>query len=551
MADFPAKSAAAQGSRIGQCLLSGLALTFIGMCGCASVQPSEAVAPRQQAVIRVSDQTAPRVVPQTSPVVPQRQASRAVQLVSASNETLKAPVADQIDVADVPERATDAASSQAEESQAIDLTTALLMTSGESPQIAFAQARIEEALAQRDRAEALWLPSIRAGINYNKHEGRIQDVAGTVIETSRGSFYTGLGANAVGAGSPAVPGLLASFHFADAVFQPRIAERTACARQSGAQVAMNDSLLQTALAYVTLLRAAQEWAIARDIEQQARELARVTGEYSRTGQGLQSDADRAQAELALRKTEILRAEEAVAVASARLGEQIHWTSGQSLMPAEPRLVPVELVAPETPRQELVALALVNRPEISESRHLVGEAVERLQRERYAPLVPSVLLGVSYGGLGGGLGSNLTNFGDRLDADAVAYWEIRNLGVGERAVRREAQSRIDQAHMREVMILDRIAREVLESQAQVAARQQQIDSAHAGVDAAQQSFDRNWVRIQAGQGLPIEVLQSLQTLAAARREYVRAVSDYNSAQFSLHRALGWPISTAPGTDGSTL
>ena len=85
--------------------------------------------------------------------------------------------------------------------QSIDRTTALMMTTGNNPQIAFAKARIEEALAQVDRANVLKLPSLRAGVNYNKHEGRIQDVAGTVIETSRGSFYSGLGANAVGARS--------------------------------------------------------------------------------------------------------------------------------------------------------------------------------------------------------------------------------------------------------------------------------------------------------------------------------------------------------------
>ena len=48
--------------------------------------------------------------------------------------------------------------------QSIDLTTALLLTSGENPQVGFAQARIEESLAQLERAEVLWLPSIRGGV---------------------------------------------------------------------------------------------------------------------------------------------------------------------------------------------------------------------------------------------------------------------------------------------------------------------------------------------------------------------------------------------------
>jgi outer membrane protein TolC len=163
----------------------------------------------------------------------------------------------------------------------------------------------------------------------------------------------------------------------------------------------------------------------------------------------------------------------------------------------------------------------------------------LKREQYAPLIPSVLLGLSYGGLGGGFGSNFVNFGDRLDADAVAYWEVRNLGFGERAARCEAESKVRQAQWREVAALDRVAREVVEAHAQTTSRRQQIATAEAGVKFATGSYERNLERIRNAQGLPLEVLQSIQALAQARREYLRTVVDYNAAQFRLHHSLGWP------------
>ena len=248
--------------------------------------------------------------------------------------------------------------------QSIDLTTALMMTTGQNPQVTFARARIEEALAQVDRANALKLPSLRAGANYNKHEGRIQDVAGTVIDTSRGSFYSGLGANAVGAGSPTVPGLVSQFHFADAIFQPKIAQRTACARQSEALATTNNQLLATALAYNELLRAEQELSVAGQIVDRASQLQRTTSEFEKAGEGLASDHDRARTELALRRIEHARAEEASSVASARLAELIRWNSDQRLLPSEPQLVPIELVAEGNTPQGLIALALSNRPELA-------------------------------------------------------------------------------------------------------------------------------------------------------------------------------------------
>src|SRR5437868_1057909 len=77
----------------------------------------------------------------------------------------------------------------------LDLPTALGMTQGQNPRVVFAQAQIAQSLAIHDAARALWLPSIRAGGNYNKHEGRIQQVAGDNIIASRGAAFGGFGAN--------------------------------------------------------------------------------------------------------------------------------------------------------------------------------------------------------------------------------------------------------------------------------------------------------------------------------------------------------------------
>jgi outer membrane protein TolC len=164
----------------------------------------------------------------------------------------------------------------------------------------------------------------------------------------------------------------------------------------------------------------------------------------------------------------------------------------------------------------------------------------LRREKYAPLVPSVLLGASYNGFGGGVGGTIADFDDRADFDAVALWQIRNLGFGEQAARDSAAARLQQARLREVQVMDQIAREVTEAQARVAARRTRIAVARAGVESARQSYDRNFARIREGQGLPIEVLQAILSLDASQRELVDSTVDYNVAQFQLQRALGWPV-----------
>jgi len=230
----------------------------------------------------------------------------------------------------------------------------------------------------------------------------------------------------------------------------------------------------------------------------------------------------------------------VQVASVRLARLLSQDPTINLTPLEPAIVPVDLAPMHCSLQQMVATGLSNRPELAESRFLVGAAVERLRREQNAPLVPSVLLGLSYGGNGGGLGSDIENFDDRMDFDAVAYWELRNLGFGEQAARNEARSRLDQARWRQVQIMDQVASDVSEAYAQVVSRRQQIDLSQSGITAARESFRRNNERIQDALGLPIEALQAIQALDNAQRQYVRSVADYNRAQFRLQRALGWPV-----------
>lgn len=418
----------------------------------------------------------------------------------------------------------------------IDLGSALALVASQSPEVNFARARVRETYASLDAADALWLPSLQFGANYYNHQGQLQDVGGRVLNINRSALNAGLGAGAVGAGTMPRPGLVMNFHMADAIFAPEIARRSAWASRHAVDAAVNDQLLAVAFAYLDLLEAHQQLAIALSTQENIDELVTTTEEFARTGQGLLADAERAVTERALRQNAVLQAEEAVA--SARLAELLRLDPTVSLQPCEAVVVPIELCDSSSEPRDLVATALARRPELREQRALVDAAIQRLKREKYAPLVPSILLGASYSGFGGGIGADISDFGDRSDFDALALWQIRGLGFGERAARAEASARIDQARFRQLQTMDRVAREVVEAKSQVEARRQQIAVAANAIKAAENSYRLNLQRTLEVQGLPIETLQAVQALDAARREYLRAVTDYNEAQFRLHRATGW-------------
>ena len=59
----------------------------------------------------------------------------------------------------------------------------------------------------RQLAVAQVLPNLTLGTNYDSHRGVLQQASGNILNTNRDALYVGMGANAVGSGSPGVPGL--------------------------------------------------------------------------------------------------------------------------------------------------------------------------------------------------------------------------------------------------------------------------------------------------------------------------------------------------------
>lgn len=424
----------------------------------------------------------------------------------------------------------------------INLPTALAMIGGQHPVVGFARWRVQEAYAQLDRANVMWLPSIQSGFNYRRRDGNYQDVQGAIVDVNLNSFNYGLGAGAVGAGSPSQPGVVARFHLADALFLPKAAEKNAWARGHAASAVLNQQLLNGGVAYIDLLEAYQDSEIIAASVKRTSDLVEITENFAEAGEGLKSDADRTATELSLLQTRQLAVRERQLVASTRLARVLSIPMTSSILPQDTVAVPLEMMTHAPDEPSLISTGLATRPELKESQALVAAACEAYKREKVAPFVPSVLMGFSSTSFGGGLGNNTDNFAGRYDIDAMMVWEMRNLGFGEGAARRERNAQVQQATFAKLRMMDQVAQEVAEANIQVGIRKQQVDMAQTAIVRARDSYQRNIDRIRDGQGLPIEVLQSIQALEASERAYLRAVADYNRSQLQLQWALGWPVNT---------
>ncbi len=429
----------------------------------------------------------------------------------------------------------------------LDFVSALAAVGGQHPAVGLARWRVQEAYARWDQARILWIPTLQAGLSFHRHDGNYQASNGDIVDVNRNSLQAGLGTGATGAGTTPRPGLNAQYHLADAIFQPDIAQKRAWATQHAAQGVNQRQLLQAAIDYLQWLSSHLEYQIIKESRQRTADMAKVTGDFATAGQGLQADADRLQTELALIDDRLLQASERIEVSGATLVQTLSLPAGQRIVPRDPTVAPIEFVSLTTDRSQMIATALAARPELKESQALVSAACAAHRRQRWAPFVPSVLLGFSTGGFGGGLANQTDNVDGRYDFDAAVAWEARQLGLGERAARRETSAQVQQARFEAARVMDQVAREVSEFHSQAQHRFQRIELCQRSIESAKHSYERNLQRIRDGQGLPIETLQSLQALEQSQLAYLRAVVEYNRAQFQLQWAMGWPLSELPPSD----
>lgn len=439
----------------------------------------------------------------------------------------------------------------------IDLGTALRLAGAENPELLLARQRVTEAAALRQLAAVQVLPNLNVGGNFNLHRGPFQQSNGNILSVHRDALYLGLGAGAVGSGTLTVPGLNYNLNVGEAWYGWLAARQRVTTAGAVADAVRNDVLLRVCLAHLDLIRGDARVAVAVRNRAEAAEVARLTDEYAKAGQGRKADADRAAVEVRRRDAEQAQAEGDALAAAARLAQLLNLDPAVRLRSAEGWVVPAPVVPDAMPLPELLAVALLQRPELAARRSEVQQTLYELSLAKVLPFSPTVILGFSAGGFGGGsnlvsspqgfvggdgqriTGPRFSDLSGRTDFDAAVLWTVRNLGVGNVAITRAADSRANQARLRELDAMNRVRAEVAEAHARVAARAKQIDAAEKAVRSSGDAYGADLTRIKGGQGLPLEVMDSLRLLARSRFDYLDAVVDYNRAQFQLWVAMGNP------------
>lgn len=429
----------------------------------------------------------------------------------------------------------------------INLASSLQLAGSSPIDVQLAAERIRAAAAALSQAQATWLPTITIGGDYNRHDGKLQDIAGRVIDTNRNGLMFGAG---TGIGQAAV------FSLNDAIFLPLVARQALRVREADQQTAINNTLVAVTDAYFNVEQARGELAGALDATARTVELVR---RVTKLAAGLVPPLEvvRAEAELARRQEFETLARERWMVASAELARILRLDASAQLDPLEPPHLQITLIDPHQCVDDLIAIGLMNRPELAANRAQVRVTIGLLRQEKLRPLMPSVLLrgwstpvtGTLAGGIfAAGLNGNTGNPGGRIDLDLQLLWQLDNLGFGNLARVRQRESEYRAATLELFRIQDRVAAEVAQAYAQAQQSARRAVLAEREAKLALESFEKNLAGLgetrRVGELVqtivrPQEVQAAVQALAQAYGNYYQAIADSNRAQFRLYRAMGQP------------
>lgn len=466
-----------------------------------------------------------------------------VPVITAAAEVLMEPPA-------VPDE--DAGPLAPSEAFPVDLSTVLRLAGGHNWAVQLAWERVNQAEANVDAAEALWVPSLNLGIAATKHDGQIQATPGQIVDVSRNSLFIGGGAKiddapmAGGGGGPAR--LFVDLSLADAYFQPLVTRQLSCAARSRHAVEFNNAQMDAALAYFDLVAAQGEVAIADQNLADAEDLLEMTEAFVGAGKASDVEVSRVQVIVANQQQARVTAELNLKLASTELIRIVRLDPSRLqadalLFSADDHLLPIELIPEHSDLATLIAQGQRARPEVAERYALAQAERTDARSEQLRPFIPNVNMGMSAGVFGGGVGGNVGGLDGRSDFDAMLVWEVRNLGLGEKAARRESNSRHRQAVLSAHQMQDQIAADVRNGWHQVTAGRQRIVIAQDNVAEAARLLELNLNRIRGLEGLPLEAIQALNAVTTTRMSLLRAIVDYNKAQASLLRAVGRPVASA--------
>ena len=181
---------------------------------------------------------------------------------------------------------------------------------------------------------------------------------------------------------------------------------------------------------------------------------------------------------------------------------------------------------------------------------------RIRQEKLRPLLPILNVNgfqtpyeqIEFGAFGIGNGGKLNNWSARDDVGPQLLWQLEGLGLGNMARVKEQRGEQSRAIAEMFQVQDDVAAEITMAQARLQSAAARVVQAERELRSAIINYNGNYEGLQQTQRFrnvliqifrPQEVVYALQLLKVAFDHYFATVAEYNTAQFQMFHALGYP------------
>jgi outer membrane protein TolC len=408
--------------------------------------------------------------------------------------------------------------------QPIDLPTALRLAGAQNLDVKIAQERLAEAKANHQSAVAQFFPWISPSITYRQHDDNIQEVGGNIVDVHKNSYAPGAT-------------LAAQVDLGDAIYKSLASKQLANAAGHALEAQRQDTVLAAAQGYFELTLAQGAVAVAReavkissDYEAQLRNA--VEAGIAFKGDALRAGVQKERNELALRQ-----ALEQQRIAAARLAQTLRLDPAVELVAQDDELAPLTLIATNTALSSVVVQSLASHPELKQSQSLVSAAKDAKNGATYGPLIPTIGAAAFWGGLGGGQSGSTATFGPQEDYVVGASWRIGPGGLFDFSRIHANDAHLKATALGAEKLRDDVTRQVVEAFTRWQSLGDQVKTARRALASAEESLQLAQQRREFAVGIVLETIQAEQDLTRARLDYLKAVAEFNKAQYALSKLTG--------------
>lgn len=409
-----------------------------------------------------------------------------------------------------------AISSFAQQPQAINLETVLKLAGANNLTVLEYKLKYQQALAEQSKANEWWLPNIYAGATIHYLNGAAMNTDGKIFfNMIRNNIWAGLG-------------IAAEIDFSKGFYQSLAAKQNSQAQNYFSTAEKNKAILNAVQTYFDLQAEQLNYFFLQQLVNQADTISQQIKIKVDAGLLYQSDYLLSQSNYSHLKISLLQTKVEWQKKSASLANILNLENNITLISADTTLIPISFTVPPTDPN-----GSIKRPEFLGLNSKL-QSFQALRKTANQGLLMSKL---RVGFDNGAFGAYTMPLYNTYQFNAPLLW---NLPLGRLTYKGDlkkfdAQILIQRNEIEQFKNQYQQEISIANSQLQIAEEQMTVakQALQSSTDALNQSIERQKI----GTAKAFEVFQAQQFFLQAQVDYLKAISEYNKAQFDLRVAMG--------------